>query len=286
MPSYACPVCTAFNISLFKSVEEYNYYECSECGVLFISPDVLNKMDNGESLIKYSSNYWREELNAARERSWSSSLARVAELFLYARIPVKKFIDIGSGPGYLLDALSYQLPSANGVFYANELFPPGDEYCTPNKNYHRGNFLDLDFKFDAGCCVEVIEHITPSMLKKMMTELAAKSKPNSIYIFNTGMVEYIKHEDTGYLDPFVRGHVMGWSLKALQVLLEPLGFKIDGIPGKTWAFIAEYMPDHSFNNPLDHRIWQALPENINTLKDKKTGHLMYILGIESARAYI
>ncbi len=285
MNSFKCPVCNSVEIALFKEVNEYVYYECNHCKLIFIAPDILERMDQGESLVKYNSSYWKEELYAARERSWGSSLARIAELFLYARIPIKKFIDIGSGPGYLLDALKYQLPSANDLFYANELFPPESDECTTDKNYHRGNFLDLDFNFDAGCCVEVIEHITPLMFKTMMSQLAMKSKPNSIYIFNTGMVDYVKKEDPGYLDPFVRGHVVSWSIQALEVLLKPLGFKILIVPGKSWAFIAEYKPDHDFVNPLDERIWRAIPENVNILRDKKTGDLMYILALDTARAY-
>jgi len=282
---FECPVCNADNIVIFIEVSGYNYYECNNCEVIFISPDILTRIDNGEFLINYSNKYWKEELYAARERSWGTSLARIAELFLYARIPIKKFIDIGSGPGFLLDAINYQLPSSNDIFYANELFPPENHNCTNNINYHPGNFLDLPFDFDAGSCIEVIEHITPAMFKKMMTELATKSKANSIYIFNTGMVDYIKKENIGYLDPVVRGHIVGWSIKALKILLEPLGFRILNIPGKTWAFIIEYRPNHGFIDSISDRIWQPVSENVNILKDKKTGELMYILGLETARAY-
>jgi hypothetical protein len=285
MNNFQCPVCSNKDIKVFTQVKEYTYYQCASCELIFISWDILNKIDQGEGLIQYSENYWRDELYAARERSWGVALARVAELFLYARIPINKFIDIGSGPGYLLDSLQYQLPSSSEKFFANELFPPADEYCTTNKNYLRGNLLDFSHTFDAGCCIEVIEHLTPSIVKSMFTDLAARSRENSIYLFNTGLVEYIINEDINYLDPFVRGHIVGWSIKGLRILLEPLGFKISQIPGKTWAFLAEYRPSHNFATELIDRIWQALPENINALKDKKTGDLMYILGIETARAY-
>ena len=285
MENFHCPVCHSENIGLFTTVFEYSYFECSDCEVIFISPDILTEMDNGNFLIEYTNKYWSDELYAARERSWGTSLARVAELLLYAQRPVEKFIDIGAGPGLLLDALNYQLPSTKDVFFANELFPPAAEFCTTSENYHRGNFLDLPFNFDAGCCIEVIEHITPVMFKNMMMELATKSKPNSIYLFNTGLVEYIKNEDKGYIDPTVRGHIMGWSIPALKILLNPIGFEILPIPGKTWAFIAEYKPTHNFNGPITDRIWYAAKENLNILKDKKTGDLLYVLALDTARAY-
>lgn len=286
METKLCPICKSRKIKLFITVTAYSYYECGDCEVIFISPEVLEEMDKGNFLIEYNNNYWKDELYAARERSWGTSLARVAEVFLYARLRIDKFIDIGSGPGLILDALNYQLPSSKMVFYANELFPPANDACTKNINYHKGSFLDFDFDFDAGTCIEVIEHITPLMLRTMMEELATKSKPNSIYIFNTGLVDFIKKEDIGYLDPTVRGHVMGWSIKGLQILLSPIGFKILPIPGKSWAFIAEFKPIHGFVQPIIDRIWKVLPDNKNILYDKKTGDLMYLLGLETARAYL
>ncbi len=255
-----CPVCDSLSVNLFREVKEFAYFKCCSCEVIFLSPDILNKIDTGFGLNDYGSSYWSEELKAARERSWGSALARVAELFLYARLPIRKFIDIGSGPGYLLDALQYQIPSTSDIFYAHELFPPADEFCTKNKNYLKGSMLNFQFSFEAGCCIEVIEHLTPSMVKGLFSDLAKKSKANSIYIFNTGLVEYIEKEDINYLDPYVRGHIMGWSIKAVKHLAQPFGFVVLPIPGKTWAFIIEYRPDHNFINPLPKGSGRLFPK--------------------------
>ncbi|MEO5562760.1 MAG: hypothetical protein ABIR18_04975, partial [Chitinophagaceae bacterium] len=94
-----CSVCNSSETQLFKEVGTFSYYECLSCEVIFISQEILAKIDAGEGIIKYSETYWKEELYAAKERSCGSTLARVAELFLYARIPINKFVDIGSGPG-------------------------------------------------------------------------------------------------------------------------------------------------------------------------------------------
>lgn len=269
----------------FREVGKISYYTCNSCEVIFISPDVLARVDAGEGMIDYTESYWKRELPAARRRSWGSSLARVAELFLYARLPIKKFIDIGSGPGYLLDALQYHLPSSAGIFYGSEIYPPPAEFCTSNENYFTRDLLEFEFTFDAGCCIEVIEHLTPSMVMKLFSDLAVKSKENSIYIFNTGLSGFIKKENINYLDPLVRGHIMGWSTNGVQALTRSLGFQIFSIPGKAWAFIAEYRPNHNFEKNLTYRIWKALPENTDILKDKKTGEVLYVLGLETARAY-
>jgi len=63
---FECPVCNADNIVIFIEVSGYNYYECNNCEVIFISPDILTRIDNGEFLINYSNKYWKEELYAAR----------------------------------------------------------------------------------------------------------------------------------------------------------------------------------------------------------------------------
>lgn len=280
-----CPVCWK-GASLFIKKEQFSYYNCNSCDLLFIDPLVLNKIDQGVSLVKYSDDYWQSELYAAKERSWGSSLARVAELFLYARTPINSFLDIGSGPGYLLDALQYYLPTADGKFFATELFPPQKEFITKHKNYIIGEIENITKMFDGGSCIEVIEHLTPKMVINLFSQVAKVSNPNSIYIFNTGLTEYIKNEDLGYLDPLVRGHITGWSIKAISHITNPLGFVIHEIPGKSWAFLAEYKPNHLFDKSVAERIWLALEQNIKTLKDEKTGSAMYILGLESARAYI
>lgn len=285
MQKHSCPVCNNEETRWFSRVGGYDYFECTGCDLLFIDPKVLRQMDEGRFLVQYTSNYWQEELKAARERSWSTTLARVAEVLLYARIPIRRFIDIRSGPGYLLDAINYHLPDAHEVFHAAELFPPDEAHCTKNRNFHRGSLLDLPFSFEAGSCIEVLEHLTPGMAKGIFADIASKSVPNSIFIFNTGLSAFVKNEDPGYLDPLVRGRVVSWSVPAIRHLAEPLGFSIYEIPGKSWAFIAEYKPDHGFDKPIDERMWWPVPENKLLLNDSQTGNLMYILGMETIRAY-
>ena len=94
MSSINCPVCFSSDARLLTEVARISYYTCNFCDVIFVSPEVLSQVDAGNGVVNYTETYWKEELSAARERSWGSALARVAEVFLYARIPIKKFIDI------------------------------------------------------------------------------------------------------------------------------------------------------------------------------------------------
>lgn len=282
-----CPICPAAEARSFRRIEGYDYFECKTCSSLFLDPDVLAGLDQGQALVAYDQSYWQMELAAAKERSFGSSLARVAEAFLYCRRPIKRFIDIGTGPGYLLDALAVHLPHATDIFYGLEAFPP-QEHST-RKNYLKGMLSDLSLKFDGGSCIEVIEHLTPRMAARLIAELAGVSEPNAFYLFNSGLPAYVKSEDPGYLDPLVRGHVASYSLDAVQAMARPCGFVVHPIPGKSWAYGLEYLGGEAKSalpdRDITHRIWSPCPENAATLKDPDTGSLMYILGIETARAY-
>lgn len=280
-----CPLCATASSS-FREVSGVMYYLCRRCDFIFAAPDLLARIDGGTFAREYDDNYWRAELDAARVRSFGSSLARVAEAILYCTLPVNRFIDIGTGPGYLLDALQFYLPSSAHRFYGVEKFPPIREHRTGSANYLVADLADLDVTFECGVCVEVLEHLTPSMAHGLAAALAKVSVPGSLYLFNTGLTDYVRDEDPGYLDPFMRGHITCWSVPAARMVFEPHGFVVRPLSGKTWAFVVE-MPGDSPRMQifLQDRIWSAEQENIALLVDQRLGELMYILGRESARAY-
>jgi len=264
-------------------VENNVYFICGRCEAISIENRVLADVDAGKPLVEYKDDYWRSELAAARQRSYGPALARVAETILYARRPIARFLDIGTGPGYLLDALAYYLPSSD-VFYGIDKFPPPAEYCSRHPHFSAGAVRDLDGVFDAGVCIEVIEHLTPRMLDDLLGQLAGKCTPQSCFIFNTGLSEYVRAENIGYLDPTGRGHIVSWTVKAVNVLARQHGFTAHPIHGKSWAFVLEQGSGPAGEDVRD-RIWSALPENRKLLEDGKTGSLMYVLGIDTARAY-
>jgi len=280
-----CPLC-ATNTRPFRVVDAVSYFEYASCDFIFADPSLLARADSGEALRPYDSSYWEKELPSARERAFGPSLARVAEAMLYARRPISRFLDICSGPGYLLDALRHHLPHAPETFFGVELYPPPQEFCSTHPNYSVGDLASLTGKFQGGVCIEVLEHLTPSMARRLASDLARVSDPEAFYIFNTGLVSYVKEEDPGYLDPFQRGHITVWSVSAARRIFEPVGFSVLPIVGKTWAFAVEFQRKEKSNSEnLLNRIWTALPENKTLLTDPATGSIMYILGLESARAY-
>ena len=125
------------------------------------------------------------------------------------------------------------------------------------------------------------------MLSGMAADLAQVSAPSACYIFNTGLTDYVRREDIGYLDPLCRGHISIWSVTALGAVFAPHGFRVHPIPGKSWAVLVEYGGESSpGGRAITDRIWTPCPENRKILDDPETGSLMYILGIDTARAYL
>lgn len=281
-----CLVCKSMEISFFKAVEGVSYFECYHCGSIFADPDFIHQLKSKES--HYNEIYWANETKASRERSFGASLNRVCEVFLYSRIPIKHFLDIGTGPGYLLDALSVLAPDYKNIFYGCELFPPPPQFRTQHENYKIGSVSDLEGKFSAGICIEVIEHLTPDILKDLLSQLANVAEDGAVFYFNSAQPSFVKNVDINYLDPKIRGHIVSYSTKGLKNIFAEYGFNLIELPKRDWAFLAEFnsKSESLTSEDLLNRVWTALPENVSILKDNGFGQLMYSIGVESARCYL
>ncbi len=285
-----CPVCGGVGL-LYNTIANeandyhYDYYRCKSCHCIFIDHAIIGSIDNGEPLLRYDEKYWEAELSSAIERSYGVALARMAEAFYYSRIPIHRFLDIGAGAGYFLDAVAIHLPDHKDLFYGIEKFPPVPEKRTSAKNYLTCGYDDLNMKFDGGICIEVIEHLTPKMLRQLLTDIAGASNRGALYIINSGMDKYVVKEDPDYLDPFVRGHIMSWSFKGIEKMCEGSGFRALPINGKTWALALEFDSGSGKYEDITRRVWSPRDENIKALTDSKTGSVLKLLGFETARAY-
>jgi hypothetical protein len=278
-----CAVCGLSNTSLFSTVDDFEYYECQSCESIAVCSGVVQEIDSGSAVRTYDETYWRSESISAISRSWGWSLARVAEIFLYARIDVHRFLDIGTGGGHLLDSLATYLPDSKSVFWGVELYPP--PVHSMHEHYRHGSVSELEGTFQAGLCMEVVEHLTPIMLSAMLKDLSDRSDCGAIYMFNTGLPAYVKHSDPKYLDPLRRGHIVSYGLPAIAQIAAPFGFTLSALPGRDWAYVLEYRPEEPVERPLAGRIWSAREHNKKILRDSKMGNLMYVLGIDTARAY-
>jgi hypothetical protein len=276
-----CPVClNASAGTFFREVDGFNYYACASCESLFIDPTVLAAMDNGESPRSYDHEYWDEEVESARQRSVADGLVRAGEAILYAGREVRRFLDVGAGPGFLLNQLASMFPKWPDTFHAVELFPP--QVHSQHPNYVVGDVGTLPTKFDAGVCIEVIEHLTPRMLGGLIKGLASVSEPDSTWLFNTGMPPYVRNEDPGYLDPRRRGHIISYGLAGLRQIFGKHDFRVVELPGKSFAFLAEFKPTNQSDTFTADRFYKPVPYNKRLLED---AGLLYLAAFESARSY-
>ena len=90
-----CPVCGASyrDQIAYEVIQGLQYLECKQCGSLYADFEALKASSSKE--VSYSDDYWQSEMSAAKARSFGSSLARCAEVFLYSRIPIHRFLDLG-----------------------------------------------------------------------------------------------------------------------------------------------------------------------------------------------
>ncbi len=281
-----CPVCAVGTGAPYRDVDGVAFFRCDRCGSLFADSAFIARVENGD-VTNYRSAYWESEMTAARERGYGASLMRLAETFRMCRIPIESVIDIGAGAGTLLDAIAALLPEISDRFHGIELFPPEPAQRTRHPNYRIGTLGDLDRRFQAGICMEVIEHLPPNTLRTLVAQLASCSVPGSLYLFNSAQPAFVHTKNPGYLDPFGRGHIVSYSVAGLAPLFAAHGFRLANLPGRHWAFYAEYAPGEPplTEAMLQTRLWSPLPANMALLKQARFGPLMIGVGLDSARCY-
>ena len=118
------------------------------------------------------------------------------------------------------------------------------------------------------------------MLDKMLSDLAGASEPGSLWLFNTGMPDYVRTEDPRYLDPRHRGHIISYSLAGLAPYFEAHGFRVSALPGRSFGFFVEYQP--SEDPAFDARLYHPVPENLALVQ--RNG-LLHQASFEAARSY-
>jgi hypothetical protein len=281
-----CPLCPGGTLRPLREVDGVPYLRCDGCGSILAEDAFMRRTMAGEAR-SYDDSYWAKELKSVRERNFGASLIRIAEVFLYARRPVRRFLDVSTGAGTLLDAVAELVPEMSGTFWGIEPFPPPPQFRARHPNYRVGFLRDLEGRFDGGTCIEVIEHLPPAVLKSMVAELAGVSEPGALWYFNSAQPEFVLSSDPGYLDPHGRGHVASYSVAGMRHLFGAAGFTVHALPGRDWAFLAEYgsHPPQDTNTLLD-RVWNVLPENRALLHAAHFGPLLLAAGQEGARCYL
>ena len=281
-----CPLCDNGTLLPLRDVSGVAYLRCTSCGSILAEAAFLDRTMAGEGRA-YDESYWETEISAARQRGSGNSLVRLAEVFFYARRPVRRFLDVSCGAGTLLDAAAELLPEIAEMFWGIEPFPPPHQFRSRHPNYRVGYLSDLAGRFDGGTCIEVIEHLPPTVLRRMLAQLAAVSELGALWYFNSAQPSFVLERDPGYLDPHHRGHIASYSVEGLQRPFAEAGFTLHPLPGRDWAVIAEYGYHPAQDaNALLTRLWTVLPENRALLESARFGNLLLTAGLEGARCYL
>lgn len=109
-----CTVCAGGVLRPLRHVADVAYLRCDGCGTILAERGFLDRIIAGKAR-SYDAGYWANELSAARERGYGASLIRLAEVFLHARRPVRRFLDVSCGAGTLLDAAAELLPENRAI---------------------------------------------------------------------------------------------------------------------------------------------------------------------------
>ena len=278
-----CSVCECQS-TIFTEISGYKYYECSGCGIIAIENSVLDDIDNGSQLVEYKSDYWQREAQAADERSRAEGILRLAEAIYLTQRPVDHVLDVGTGTGKLLDYIKPVLCTNSSRVWGVELFPPPIDERSRSSQYVTGLISDLQPKmFESGLCMEVIEHMTPKMVRELFRQLSLVSSPNACYYFNTALAFFVKNVDISYLDPTIRGHIVSWTVDGINHLCKEYGLTASVFPGRSWGFLVEKTLSPV---PFIERLHNPISENLNFLSDNKGSRsLLGVASAESIRGY-
>lgn len=212
MINIICDICGGSS-SFYSSVNEYNYYICKACDTVFLYPQPstheLNRYYDGPFIYPTGIENMTELKRKAH---------RITRKMIQYNPSGYRFLDIGSGYGYLLSELACYDVAAMGIEPSFQLWQQSRTQGLHILHTSLENW-NTDLRFDFISLAHVIEHIAEpaTFLKKAVATL----KPGGIlYIETPNIASYqfrAESKDYTYLTP--PDHVRLFSLKSLSLIL-------------------------------------------------------------------
>jgi 2-polyprenyl-3-methyl-5-hydroxy-6-metoxy-1,4-benzoquinol methylase len=165
-----CPICaqarashfaTAQDIEYFTTPEDFTFYRCADCDVLFLHPMPSDRLSE-----IYPSNYYSFHVDSGR------SIAQRIKQFLDDRTFAAltrdvegsslAALDVGGGSGWLLNDLKRAEPRVNRTTVV-DIDPRAEQIARANgHDYHRTTFeqFSTNERFDIILMLNLIEHVT------------------------------------------------------------------------------------------------------------------------------
>lgn len=110
----------------------------------------------------------------ARE-AYRPAYDKVAEV-LCALLPFERAIDIGSGQGFLVDALLSKGIDVYGIEVSSDCLEFASPQATERTSIANALWASVNVLFDLVCCVEVAEHIEPHNSPTLVNQLCRMAK--------------------------------------------------------------------------------------------------------------
>jgi 2-polyprenyl-3-methyl-5-hydroxy-6-metoxy-1,4-benzoquinol methylase len=235
--THRCPLCggeanfhaTATDIEYFTTPDEFQFFHCERCDILFIVPMLADRLN-----LIYPSNYY-----SFKEDGTKNVVARIKEWLdsrmfhrLLKRIPGSKIdiLDIGGGTGRALSALRLLDPRVSATQLIDIDAAAEGEALAKGHDFFCGRIEDFrsERKFHLILMLNLIEHVArPDMvLQKIAGLLHADGRiliktPN----FRALDARLFRHRSwAGYHCP---RHFVLFSKHSLERTLEAAGLQID-----------------------------------------------------------
>jgi 2-polyprenyl-3-methyl-5-hydroxy-6-metoxy-1,4-benzoquinol methylase len=221
----SCPLCTTVARFCFNKYER-DFYTCASCGLEFIHPQPTPEEISALYDQSYYDSWGLDGCDDATERMKHSTFhdkLDIVEGFMPGKGDI---LDIGCATGFFLDAARQRGWNPYGV----ELSDYSSDIARKKIGTDRiitGRVEDAAFKdatFDAIVMTDVIEHVCD--VHSFLGEVSRILKPGGIISITTPNPASLSCQLLGKNWPHYKlEHLMYYTPKALELLLEPLGYR-------------------------------------------------------------
>ena len=258
-----CAVCKANAAQRYRNVDGVGYLRCGACGSLFADPDFLAAEQlssmptttGGMSCMRRGSAASARRCCAWRRRS-RIVVCRSARSSISAPAPV----------GCSMHLRHCCQRRSIGSMRSSSIRRPR-RTAPAIRTTSSARWTACDRTFDAGVCIEVIEHLTPTTLRSLVAQLAAVSRPGSLYLFNSGQPDFVEREDPGLSrSARPRPHRLVFAALVPRASSGRPGSMSSRCPAAPGLFLPSSGRCSLVDaDALIARLWHPVPENVSML---------------------
>ncbi len=242
-----CPLCFSIDSkSFYISTQEQNKkkrviaFKCKNCGLVYLKhykSDLSYLYDENYSVFSKSEEKYEDIISKSKKESFK---LQIKLLMKYIKPKDKKFLDIGTNKGYLLEVAQelgfncYGLDVSNyAVSFAKKKFPN----TIFNGTLAQAKYEDATF--DVIALTDLIEHI--SDINSLFKEITRVLKPGGLIFIITPQVDSLtcKILKKNWFQ-YKFEHVIYFNRKSINFLFEKFGLKILKFQGNKKKFSLAY----------------------------------------------